>query len=99
MPGLADDRDELQRRFPYGAVEELSEQVSFALASDEGRCILVGAPGCLRADRPDEPHAQRIGFALHLDGLELPVVDRASGRPVGALAHHDTAMGRHPLQP
>ena len=61
-PRLTDDRDEAASTIPVIAVEELSKQRSFALASDEGRCILVGGPDVFV--RPDPTSHTRSGSAL-----------------------------------
>ncbi len=80
-PRLADDRDELDRRFALGAEERLEQQCALVLASDERavrRCLWLAdaAAGVGRA-----PDRDRVGLPLRLDRVEWLERDRRLGRP------------------
>ena len=96
--GYADQGDELGRPLLQHAAQGVPEQIHLAAPPDQPGPVdaLDARPGprCERLPRRDGP-----GLALRLDRVDLPILDRPLGCPVGLLADDDLVGGRGGLEP
>ena len=96
-PRGAEHRDQVRGSRRDGAIPHGADQQHLAVASDERR--RRGRPFRRRHERTlDEPRLHRIALALRVDGVQLSVVERVAGEPVGLGAHHGSANGRRGLE-
>ena len=105
QPGLADPclaqcGDQMRALLANHPIEQRDEQLRLVLAADQRRRAARGTGAVTANHGPDRlPGGHGLGLALELERLELDVLDRGAGEPVGELAddHSSRLCGR--LQP
>ena len=97
--GLADDRDQVRAALADDAVEQRLQHLRLVVAADQRRLRAGRAGGAGDGDADRLPGGHRLRLALQLERLELLVLDRVAGEPVGDLADGDAARARRGLEP